>query len=329
MSVAHDLGASSLRDRAVLVTGGAGFIGTHLVNHLDGLGARVTVVDDFSGTSSRAPNRAAHVHRLRLPDAAFGRLVEDSGFAVIFHLAGAAYVPPSIDDPLDDLSQNAAVTLHVLEVARRVAPGVPVIYTSSAAVYGSPKRLPITETTPTVPVSPYGVSKFAAEQYLALYARVFGLRGASLRLFSVFGPGQRKQVVYDLMAKLRTDQGTLFVHGTGDETRDLVYVGDVVQSLLLVLDRAPLRGECYNVAGGAAVSVREIAAEVARQLGVAPRMEFSGVVRPGDAMHWLADVSRVRGLGFTPSVGLTEGVRRIRQWVEAEEAVDHIPLVRR
>jgi UDP-glucose 4-epimerase len=304
----------------VLVTGGAGFIGTHLVRRLVADGAHVTVVDDLSAPSAQAVPAGVVWHRLRLPDPRLRGLVADSRFDRVYHLAGAAYVPPSIDDPAADLANNADVALNVLESVRHGSPATPVLFTSSAAVYGSPTSLPIAEEAPIMPVSPYGVSKYAAEQYVSLYARLHRLRTASLRLFSVFGPGQRKQVVFDLIAKLAADPAQLEVIGAGTEMRDFVFVEDVVSAAITVMGSAPLAGEVYNVGSGEGVTIKHLVAHVTAVLGLSPRVRYTGEVRPGDALHWVADVTRLRALGYAPAVSLREGVRRVADWFAALDA---------
>jgi UDP-glucose 4-epimerase len=303
----------------VLVTGGAGFIGTHLVRRLAADGADVTVVDDLSAPSARPVPAGVTWHRLRLPDPRLRTIVSEGRFDRIYHLAGAAYVPPSIEDPTGDLGNNAGVTLDVLEAVRRGSPATPVVYTSSAAVYGSPTELPISERTPIAPVSPYGVSKYAAEQYVSLYAGLHGLRTASLRLFSVFGPGQRKQVVFDLIAKLAADPDNLEVIGAGTEMRDFVFVEDVVAAAIAVMERGPLTGEAYNVASGCGITIGELAGHVTDLLGLSPVVSYTGEVRPGDALHWVADITRLRGLGFAPAVSVRDGVRRVAAWYAETE----------
>jgi UDP-glucose 4-epimerase len=308
-------GARSPRPTSrVLVTGGAGFIGTHLVRRLVADRADVTVVDDLSAPSARPVPTDVTWYRLRLPDPRLRALVAEGRYDQVYHLAGAAYVPPSIEDPAGDLGNNAAVTLDVLEAVRRGSPATPVVYTSSAAVYGSPTVLPIAESTPIIPVSPYGVSKYAAEQYVSLYARLHGLRTASLRLFSVFGPGQRKQVVFDIIAKLANDPLHLEVIGAGTEMRDFVYVEDVVAAAIAVMNQAPLHGEVYNVASGTGISIRDLVAAVIAELGLSPQVRYTGETRPGDALHWIGDVARLKAVGYSPAVSLGEGVRRVAAW---------------
>ncbi|MEP7175153.1 MAG: NAD-dependent epimerase/dehydratase family protein [Gemmatimonadales bacterium] len=305
----------------ILVTGGAGFIGTHLVRRLLADGADVTVVDDLSSPSAQPLPPGVTWHRIRLPDPRLRAVVAEGGFDRLYHLAGASYVPPSIDNPAGDLGNNAEVTLDVLEAVRRASPATTVVYTSSAAVYGSPTVLPIPEDTPIIPVSPYGVSKYAAEQYVSLYARLHGLRTASLRLFSVFGPGQRKQVVYDLLAKLAADPSRLEVIGAGTEMRDFVFVDDVVTAATTVMARGRLEGEVYNVASGSGVTIRDLVGHVVTVLGLSPRVHYTGEVRPGDALHWVGDIARLRALGFAPAVAVEDGVRRIAEWFAADAQV--------
>ena len=214
-------------DREVLVTGGAGFIGSHLVETLVKARANVTVVDDLR-TGSEA-NLTGLKDRVRVVRGSVEDVCSVDGtpwdrLDFIFHLANESYVPPSLEDPFSDLHNNVWTTLTILEMVRWRHPSSVVVYTSSAAVYGEPRAIPITEQHPLMPISPYGVSKLAAEQYMSLYIRLYGLRAAVARLFSVFGPRQRKQVVYDLFSKLAHNPDKLEIIGDGTQARDLVYV---------------------------------------------------------------------------------------------------------
>jgi len=303
----------SFENSRVLVTGGAGFIGDYLVRRLLSLGAAVTVVDDPSANPSVVPDRVT-MFKLRLPNPQLAKIVGQGEFDAIFHLAGASYVPPSVDDPFSDLRNNAEVTLQVLEAVRNFSPTTRLVYTSSAAVYGNPEKLPISENHPLVPVSPYGVSKLAAESYVSLYARLHSLRTASLRLFSVYGPGQHKQVVFDLVAKLNVNPKELEVYGTGYEIRDFIYVDDVVSAAILVITQGDLRGEEYNVASGEGTSIHELVETILSVMEMRPQIHYTGHVRPGDALRWIADISRLSSVGFTPSVSLHEGTKRVVNW---------------
>ncbi len=196
------LGDSFWQGKSVLVSGGAGFLGSHLVEQLTSAGAVVTIVDDLS-TGHRenlsAVSDAVELKVLDIRQSIWEQILNDNQYDVIFHLAANAYVPPSVERPAWDYQINLDSTFRLLEALHTIKwPGV-LIYASSAAVYGNPVRIPICEDDPTVPISPYGVAKLAAERYNAVYSQLYGLRSASLRFFSLYGPRQRKQVVYDLI----------------------------------------------------------------------------------------------------------------------------------
>ena len=307
--------------KAVLVTGGAGFIGSHLVARLEELGAGVTVVDDLR--TGNLANIGQCVDRLELvqddiSNGGLHSLVATRDYDVAFHLAANPYVPPSIEQPWYDFQVNLVGTLRLLETLRQHAQPPRLILASSAAVYGDIDAPAIREDHPTVPISPYGVSKLAAERYAAVYARLYGLRTASLRFFSVYGPRQRKQVVYDLLRKLSRRPAELEVLGDGTQTRDFNYVSDVVDAALRVAARGPLVGEAYNVASGRACTIHELLGILSDLTGSRPRIKWSGAVRPGDPQRWLADVSRLRALGWEPAVSLREGLVCTLEWYRSE-----------
>lgn len=298
----------------ILVTGGAGFIGSRLVGRLQSLGAAVTIVDDLLGNPKAVIPKGTTLIKMRLPDPAFPGIVAQGGFETIFHLAGKAYVPPSLKDPIDDLKGNTEATLHVLEAIRTGSPSTRLIFISSAAVYGNPEKLPISESDATVPVSPYGVSKLAAETYVSLYARLHKLRTASLRFFSVYGPGQRKQVVFDMIKKLRGNPSGIEVHGTGRETRDFIYVDDAVGAILSVVTGGDLKGEVYNTATGTGTTLKQLVETLAGLLGAGSKIIYTGNVRPGDPLMWVADISQIRALGFNPQMRLEDGLKKVCDW---------------
>lgn len=309
-----------LANKQVLVTGGAGFIGSHLVEELVNQGALVTVVDNLR--SGSVENLAKCLDRIRFVghdvlSERFEQLLAGEPFDIIYHLAANAYVPPSVERPAFDLENNCLTTFKILEHMRRSQFRGIFIFASSGAVYGNPARLPICETDPTFPVSPYGVSKLAAERYVDVFCRLYSLHGASVRLFSGFGPRQTKQVIYDFLVKLDSDRTKLFIHGDGSQTRDFNYVTNIVDALLLVAEKGELRGEVYNVASGRSCSIKELATIICEQLCIKPRFDFSGSVRPGDAQKWTVDIGRLARLGYRPSVSLEEGIARTIEWFES------------
>lgn len=301
------------RGRRVSVTGGAGFAASHLVEALVGYGAQVTVIDNFQSGSPENLAAVADqiaVHDAGLPDA----LDQLTGADLVFHCAARSYVPPSVADPEGDMRTNGGLALHVLEWVRNNSPQTKVIIFSSAAVYGSPKSTPVSEDHPLAPVSPYGVSKLAADRYANVYASVFGLNTVALRCFALYGPRHRKQVVFDLMNKLRAGDGAAEVIGTGEEERDLLFVDDIVRAATTVALNAPFQGEVYNAGGTHAIKIGRLAELIATSMGYEPRLTFTGMTRPGDPNVLVADCSRLRTLGWEPQTGIEEGLRKTAEW---------------
>lgn len=306
----------------VLVTGGAGFIGSHLVEALVARGDEVTVLDDLRGAA--ISNLDAVLDRVRFEEADLFSSDLDAyvrGADQVFHLAANAYVPPSVENPLYDFELNLGVTVRLLEAIRK-APNPPsLVFASSAAVYGNPLSMPMREDHPYAPLSPYGVHKLAAEQEARVFAQLYGIQTASVRLFASYGPRQQKQVVFDLIRKVETNPDEIEVHGDGSQVRDFVFVTDVVQALMCAADRAPCNGESYNVGTGRGVTISDLVGEICRAMGSSPRIRWTGSVRPGDAQAFVADVSRLSSLGYRPAVSLSEGIGRVVAWVRgrAEE----------
>lgn len=301
------------RPARALVTGGAGFIGSHLVERLVARGDQVTVLDDLrNSTLDNLADIAARITVVRSDCRSATELLSDQD--LIFHLASPAYVPPSVADPLGDLRANVEETLHIVQALRGLVRAPRLVHVSSAAIYGQPAVQPIREECPPAPVSPYGVDKFCAEEHVRVAARLHGIRAAVLRYFPVYGPRQRKQVVYDLINKIVASPARIEVFGSGRELRDMVYVDDVVSATLIAGDRAPARGEAYNVGSGTMVTIDQVARAIARAMGANPEIVFTGAVRPGDSERMVADITRLRVLGYTPAVALDEGIARTVAW---------------
>ncbi len=311
------------RDNAsrVLVTGGAGFIGSHLVERLVARGDHVTVVDDLR--NGRLDNLDAVADRIHLQEGdclTAAAVVARNGCDMVFHLAAPAYVPPSVDDPITDLRANVEQTLVLLQALRKLDEKPKLIHVSSAAVYGQPNVQPIREDCPPAPVSPYGVDKFAAEEHVRVAAMLHGIPAVILRYFPVYGPRQRKQVVFDLVNKVVTDPERIEVYGTGRELRDLCFVDDVITATLIAADHASAIGEAYNVGSGRMVAIADVVRAITRALGATPAVDYTGSVRPGDSQRMVADITKLRRLGYTPAVDLAAGIARTVAWVTGRSA---------
>ena len=302
-----------------LVTGGAGFIGSHLVERLlrDHPAATVRVLDDFStGSMQNLPFAEAAGRRLEIVRGDIRDLgtVERAmaGVSVVFHQAAMRSVPRSVVDPLGANLSNVNGTLHVLEAARRG--GVRrVVYASSSSVYGDGAELPKREDQAPAPISPYAVSKAAGEQYAAVWHRLDDVETVGLRYFIVFGPRQDPASEYAaviprfILWALRGQP--LEVHGDGEQSRDFTYIDNVVEANCLAAE-APGAAGVFNVGCGERVSLLQIAARLQALLG-RPVERRHTPPRAGDVLHTQADVTRAkRLLGYTPLVGFDDGLQR-------------------
>ena len=299
------MGKKTLSGRSVLVTGGAGFIGSHLVREL----ARkneVTVLDHTPPDDSpRFPDSVRFVEG----DVRDGEALAHAGEGVdlIYHLAANVSVERSVQEPVWSHSVNVGGTLEVLEFAREASARV--VFASSAAVYGDPEHLPVAESDTMDPRSPYGIEKLAADGYVRRYADLYGVDTVSLRFFNVFGPGQSSEYAGVITAFVENAAAgqPLTVHGDGEQTRDFVHVDDVVQACLLA-GATDHVGEAYNVGTGREVSVNELARTIVDVAGVSVDVVHTDP-RPGDIDRSCADVEKPRDhLGFEPSVTLVDGL---------------------
>jgi UDP-glucose 4-epimerase len=297
----------------VLVTGGAGFIGSHLVDRLVRAGARVRVLDNLQAgreanlTQSRR-EIDFRVADLRDPDAV-ARAVQ--GCAIIFHIGANASVPASVNDRDYDFRTNTLGTYHIADAAIRH--GVRrVVFASTAAVYGPPRYTPIDEAHPLDPISPYGASKLAAERLLVAYARTFDLELTAVRIFNTYGPRQPRYVAYDLMMKLARDPHRLEVLGTGEQKRDYAYIDDTVSAILMGGEASVTEPLIYNIAGGRTVTIRELVGLILHTLNLEHTEVVYGLPSwKGDIEILSGDITRLRGLGWVPTVTLEEGLRRL------------------
>jgi nucleoside-diphosphate-sugar epimerase len=302
----------------VLVTGGAGFIGSHLVERLLIDGARVRVLDNFSmGSRANLPFVAKAGKRLEVIRGDIRNLTTvlraARGARVIFHQAAMRSVPRSVKDPLGANENNVTGTLNVLEAARRCR--VPrVVYASSSSVYGDRPDLPKREEQPPAPISPYAVSKAAGEQYAAVWARLYGVETVGLRYFNVFGPRQDPKSEYAAVIPRFILWGLkgkpLEVHGDGAQSRDFTYIDNVVEANVLAALAPAVGGEVFNVGCGERVSLLEIIGKLEAILGRRLARKHTPP-RAGDVPHTLADVAKAkRLLGYSPLVDFDEGFRR-------------------
>jgi UDP-glucose 4-epimerase len=300
----------------VLVTGGAGFIGSNLVRALLGRGDDVRVLDNFStGNRANLTGLAGDVELVEGELRSYERVHNAvRGVELVFHLGALGSVPRSVQDPLTSGAVNVEGTLNVLLAARDE--GVRrVVFASSSSIYGNQPELPLRESMAPDPISPYGVAKLAAERYCVSFTRVYhSFETVVLRYFNVFGPRQDPRSQYAAVVPLfitaiaAGEPVTIF--DDGEQSRDFTYVDNVVDANLLAGDAKGASGRIFNISAGSPTSVDELAETIGKLLGKDAAREYLPP-RPGDLRDSWADVSEAReGLGFEPSVPLEEGLRR-------------------
>ena len=306
-------------EKKVLVTGGAGFIGSHLVDALCARGARVRVLDNLSaGRLENLAGRRSEIEFLE-GDIRDPKTCAEAcrGIAVVFHQAARGSVPRSMKDPATSLSVNVGGTANVFAAARD-AGARRVVYASSSSVYGDSAVLPKREGEEGKPLSPYALSKRMNEELADVFGRCYGMEFVGLRYFNVFGPRQDPHGPYAAVlprffdANLRGEPAVIY--GNGEQSRDFTFVADAVAANLLAAE-APVEsgGTAYNVGGGARTTVNELARLVAEAVGGAPAPRHEAP-RAGDVAHSLADLTKVsRGLGYAPAVTVREGITRARE----------------
>jgi nucleoside-diphosphate-sugar epimerase len=302
-----------------LVTGGAGFIGSHIVRALLEQGDFVRVLDNFS-TGRRENMAGLHVDTIE-GDLRDQNLVEQAvqGIDIIFHEAAFVSVPQSMQDPLPCFDINQHGTEILLEAARKAGVGR-VVLASSAAVYGDSDAMPLDEVTPLHPLSPYAVSKRVDELYAEMYTRAFNLDVVALRYFNVFGPRQRPDSMYAAAVPIFTrrliDGSPITIYGDGSQTRDLVYVADIVRANLVASEHPAAPGQVFNVCTGIEIRVLDLVKELMDLFPSASKPVFLPA-RAGDIFRSVGNPAKADNLlGFQPATSLSNGLKAVVKWMK-------------
>jgi UDP-glucose 4-epimerase len=306
----------------IWITGGKGFIGRHLARLVSGYGNRVCGIGHGLWPAEEAGKWGYSIWcNGEIEAANLSQLAQVSGLPdIVFHLAGGSSVGASFQHPREDFCRSVESTSRLLEWWRLNAPDARIVSASSAAVYGVTPAGPIPERAALSPYSPYGSHKAMMESLCRAYAENFGLHVAIARMFSVYGAGLEKQLVWDLCGKLTVaGNSPVVLGGTGRELRDWLHVSDA--AALLWLARAQCDVSCPVVNGGTgiATSIREVAGKVCEAWGGGAGVEFSGIARAGDPPCLVADCTRAIQLGFKPGVMLAEGIREAVGWFKARK----------
>jgi UDP-glucose 4-epimerase len=308
-----------------LVTGGAGFIGSHISRRLVESGHEVTCIDNFDDyydsrikEDNVQPMLAYSNYNLFrgsiLDKEGLSKCVKDVDF--IFHNAARPGIRESLKNPVHTHDVNATGTLMVLEAAR-AANVKKLIYASSSSVYGNVDKFPIRETSATRPISPYGASKLCAENYCEIYREIYGLKTVSLRYFTVFGPGIRPDLAISIFTRKALAGADISIFGDGNKSRDFTYVDNVVVANVLAMARG---SGVYNIGGGNGITIGELARNIINLTGSTSKVNYGRDV-PGDVERTLANIGKAKlELGYVPRVDIVEGLKKYVGFVSKNEA---------
>jgi nucleoside-diphosphate-sugar epimerase len=298
-----------------LITGGAGFIGSHLVKHVLGAGGNVRVVDNLSTGSAKRLSQIRDSVQLVTADLAdnsvAAEVVKDVDY--VLHQAAVPSVQRSVVDPVGTNRSNVTATLNLLENSRKA--GVRrFVYAASSSAYGDTEVLPKSEDMPANPLSPYALQKWVGERYCKLYHELYGLETVSLRYFNVFGPGQDPYSEYSAVVPKFTTKllakEPITVYGDGEQSRDFTYIDNVIQANLLALRAPNAPGEVCNIGCGQSVTLNQLIQILEELLKVRAQVTYAPA-KPGDVRHSLADITKAtRVLGYVPETEVEEGLRK-------------------
>ena len=304
-----------------LITGGAGFIGSTLANYLSKENS-VIVIDDLSMGKEENLIKSSKLQFINgsvTDSELMNDILSNNTFDYVFHLAAIASVADSVERPVETHQVNFERVLMLLELIRKYQKGLKrLVFSSSAAVYGDEPTLPKKEESVIRPLTPYAVDKFAAEQYVLDYNHLYGVKTSAVRFFNVYGPNQNPESPYsgvisilvDRYKKIQKGEDTQFIlFGEGSQSRDFVFIEDVVQALLLVAKKEESLGKQFNVGTGIATTLNGLIEIIDRTLGFKLPLEHEAE-RDGDIKESVADISRLKSLGFTPSFSVREGMKK-------------------
>ena len=308
----------------VIVTGGCGFIGSHLVDELVKRGFFVTVIDDLSaGTDTRFLQQhidAGDAEFIKYDIRNFNNLMElDNNYEAIFHLAAQPDVKVSVNNPRIDFEVNVHGTFNILELMRIKDIKKLIFAGSGGTVYGEAEIHPTPETYALSPISNYGAAKAASEMYCSSYSSLYGLQITTLRLGNIFGPRSNHGVMFDFFKKLKSNPKKLQILGDGSQTKTYLYIEDTIRAIMLLYEKLSPKYEAYNVSSAETISVNEIAKTIVEAMELQDvRFEYTGGKRgwKGDVPFTSMDISKIQKLGWKPLISIRDGIKRYVQWLQ-------------
>ena len=293
----------------ILIVGSKGFIGQNVSKYFESQGYEVCnadVVVDYVNSSN--------YFLIDASNADFNFIFEKTAFDVCINCSGAASVPDSLKNPLRDYYLNTVNVFKILEALKKLQPKCKFINLSSAAVYGNPQQLPIKETDIVNLVSPYGVHKYQAEQICTEFYQFFGIQTCTLRIFSAYGEGLQKQLFWDLYHKAKSGKPfTLF--GTGEESRDFIYIKDLIKCIELSMLHSHFKSDIINIANGEEIYIKDVVSTFFSFFNEKINYIFAGEERKGDPSNWFADISRLKAMGYISEYSIYQGLEKYYKWL--------------
>ncbi len=293
----------------ILIFGSEGFIGSNLIKFYLKKGLQVVGIDRMDNPSQNYK----YYKFLSISDVP--ELLLTGKFKSIVNAAGSGNVGYSVKHPLGDFESNCYETAKILDAIRITGVNSNYLHISSAAVYGNPESLPVREESPANPLSPYGWHKLLSEILCKEYFALYGVRSCIMRPFSIYGPGLKKQLFWDIYKKAIYSP-VIELFGTGLESRDFIYIDDLVRVVDILLKNSEMKAECYNVANGSEILIKEAAKLFIENFPTGKSIYFNGHVRTGDPLTWKADISKIEKMGFKQETSIHEGLRQTYLWIK-------------
>lgn len=294
----------------ILIIGSKGFIGQHAFDYFKAAGFKVLGCDVVTDYVSE------DYIQIDATNSDYHTIFEQHEIEVCLNCSGAASVPLSLQFPFKDFSLNTLNVFKILEAIRSYRPDCKLINLSSAAVYGNPESLPISEKAKLHPLSPYGIHKMQAEQIMKEFHDYYKIQTCSLRIFSAYGEGLKKQLFWDLYQKFLHNE-TIELFGTGNESRDFIHVDDILKAIHLIIEKASCCGEEINIANGEEFTIRYVSELFHQNFGNSKTIGFNNQVKPGDPLNWRADISLLKSLGYQQTVSIENGIERYINWIKS------------
>ena len=294
----------------IVIIGPSGFIGSHCVDYFKSKRWNVWKVDVND-------SRENNFYKIERQNSDFSLPFIENNFDVCINASGSANVGFSFENPSKDFELNVVNVQKILVAIRDYNPNCKFINFSSAAVYGNPQILPITEENSCKPLSPYGFHKLQSELLLTEYHNFFNLKTCSLRVFSAFGPRLKKQLFWDVYQKSISKDLTFF--GTGNETRDFIFIDDLLQIIELIINKSNFKGAIYNAANGEEIKINKAISIFLSEIQSDANSSFSGEIKIGDPINWRADINKILALGYKSKIDFDLGLNKYAKWLKENE----------